>query len=186
MILELEIIAFGIIYPVIGLFLQRKLSDIDKMYDMQEKMGETQKKHNEMQKSLLQKRRQHLELSRKEGVAKYELQKLEDDIKEAEILAKEEFDKVQKETMDMMPQMLRYQLKVLVVVPVLSIIVYYYLVPYVFAGPSGTTTFTPFNFSYKTLFFYTALITGLLIALIVRQYDMRRRKKMKAQMAAAQ
>ncbi len=185
-LIEFELIALGIIYPIIALFMQRKLSDIDKMYDLQETMNEKQKKSMEMQKALQQKRKEHLELSKKEGVATYELQRLEDDIKQAEIIVKQEFDKMQKETMNMMPEMMRYQLKALVVLTLLSIVVYFWFIPYAFAGPAGKATFTMFNFSYKSLFFWTAFITGLLVTLVVRQYDMRRRKKMKAQKAAQQ
>jgi uncharacterized membrane protein (DUF106 family) len=99
---------------------------------------------------------------------------------------KAELDALQKEIMSLMPEVMRHQMKPLLVLLPLFVIIYYVLLPFFFASSAANLKFTSFNLTYQLLFFYVSLIFGLIVSLTITAYDKRKMKKEKAQVQVVQ
>ncbi len=138
----LEILVAAVAYICIAITVQRRLSNMPKMYAMQAAVQVKAKELNDMAKA---------------------------GADQAVLMAK------QKEMSAMLMSSMKYQIRPLLVVLPMFLIVYYYLLPLGFANaPFPHISILSLTLTYKTLFFYTVFILGLVISLSLTFRDKRR------------
>ncbi len=86
---------------------------------------------------------------------------------------KAELDKKQQEMMSLLSESMKYQMKGMFVVVPFFLIIYYLVLPALFAAAAAGTLLTIFstNLNYQTLFIVTAFLTGIFLLILVAISD---------------
>lgn len=115
-------------------------------------------------------------------IAREMKQHQEDLKKKGQTMTTEEMNEKQKVMMSLTSEMMRHQLRASFVILPVSLLLFYFVLPYFFGSPSTTITVLSFTMPYRTFFIIVALILGIISQRIVTEYDRKQAEKAAAKL----